>query len=62
MFLTTAFQLSLNERQGPSTLLFVPLEVKLNSQRYVEDILESCLLPWANERFPKQAMVAAKGF
>ena len=49
-FLATAFNLSLNERQtAQNTLLFVSLGVKLNSQRYVENILESCLLPWTNQ-------------
>ena len=36
---------------GRSPLLFVPSGVKLNSQRYVTDILEGCLLPWANQHF-----------
>ena len=32
---------------GRSPLVFVPLGVKLNSQRYISDILEGELLPWA---------------
>ena len=34
---------------GRSPLIFVPSAVKLNSQRYISDILESELLPWARE-------------
>ena len=34
-----------------SPLLFVPMGVKLNSERYVSDILEGCLLPWAKQHF-----------
>ena len=34
-----------------SPLLFVPSGVKLNSQRYIADILEGCLLPWAKKHF-----------
>ena len=34
-----------------SPLLFVPTGVKLNSDRYVSDILEGCLLPWAEQHF-----------
>ena len=40
---------------GRSPLLFVPSWVKLNSQRYIADILEGCLLPWArstSKKFP----------
>ena len=36
---------------GKSPLLFVPFGVKLNSQRYIADILENCLLPWAKKHF-----------
>ena len=36
---------------GRSLLLFVPMGVKLNSERYVSDILEGCLLPWAKQQF-----------
>ena len=36
---------------GRSPLVFVPSEVKLNSQRYISDILEGELLPWAREHF-----------
>ena len=36
---------------GRSPVLFVPTEVKLNSERYVSDILEGCLLPWAEQHF-----------
>ena len=36
---------------GRSPLLFVPTRVKLNSERYVSDILEGCLLPWAEQHF-----------
>ena len=34
-----------------SPLCFVPTGVKLNSERYVLDILEDCLLPWAKQHF-----------
>ena len=34
-----------------SPLLFVPTGVKLNSERYISDILEGCLLPWAKQHF-----------
>ena len=34
-----------------SLLLFVPTGVKLNSERYVSDILEGCLLSWAEQHF-----------
>ena len=34
---------------GRSPLVFVPSWVKLNSQRYISDILEGKLLPWAPE-------------
>ena len=34
-----------------SLLLFVPTGVKLNSEPYVSDILEGCLLPWAKQHF-----------
>ena len=36
---------------GRSPLLFVPTGVKLNSEQYVSDILEGCLLPWAEKHF-----------
>ena len=36
---------------GRSPLLFVPSGAKLNSQRYIADILKSCLLPWAKTHF-----------
>ena len=36
---------------GRSPPLFVPTGVKLNSERYVSDILEGCLLPWAKQHF-----------
>ena len=36
---------------GRSPFLFVPTGVKLNSERYVSDILEGCLLPWAEQHF-----------
>ena len=36
---------------GRTPLLFVPSGVKLNSPRYIKDILEGCLLPWANKHF-----------
>ena len=36
---------------GRSPLVFVPSGVKLNSERYVSDILESHLLPWADKHF-----------
>ena len=38
-------------RNGRSPLLFVPTGVKLNSERYISDILEGCLLPWAEQHF-----------
>ena len=38
-----------------SPLVFVPSGVKLNSQRYISDILEICLLPWAKEHFQGSA-------
>ncbi|KAF2368800.1 hypothetical protein FHG87_000453 [Trinorchestia longiramus] len=34
-----------------SPLVFVPCEVKLNSERYISIILESQLLPWVTEHF-----------
>ena len=34
-----------------SPLVFVSLRVKLNSQRYISDILKDELLPWAREHF-----------
>ena len=36
---------------GRSPLLFVPTGVKLNSERYISNILEGCLLPWAEQHF-----------
>ena len=36
---------------GRSLLVFVPSGVKLNSQRYISDILEGDLLPWARKHF-----------
>ena len=36
---------------GRSPLVFVPSGVKLNSQRYISDILVGELLPWAREHF-----------
>ena len=36
---------------GRSPLLFVPTGVKLNSERYILDILEGCLLPWTKQHF-----------
>ena len=36
---------------GRSPFLFVPTGVKLNSERYVSDILEGCLLPLAEQHF-----------
>ena len=36
---------------GRSPLLFIPTGMKLNSERYVLDILEGCLLPWAEQHF-----------
>ncbi|KAF2361411.1 hypothetical protein FHG87_007834 [Trinorchestia longiramus] len=36
---------------GRSLLVFVPCEVKLNSERYISLILKSKLLPWATEHF-----------
>ena len=38
-------------KTGKPPLLFVPSGVKLNSQRYIADILEGCLLPWAKKHF-----------
>ena len=34
-----------------SPLLFVPSGVVFNSQRYIADILEGCLRPWAKKHF-----------
>ena len=34
-----------------SPLVFVPSLVKLNSQRYISDILEAELLPWARKHY-----------
>ena len=36
---------------GRSLLLFVPTGMKLNSEQYISDILEGCLLPWAEQHF-----------
>ena len=36
---------------GRSLLLFVPTGVKLNSEWYISDILEGCLLPWGEQHF-----------
>ena len=36
---------------GRSPLLFVPTGVKLNSEQYISDILEGCLLSWAEQHF-----------
>ena len=36
---------------GKSPLAFAPLEVKLSSQRYISNILEAELLPWAHQDF-----------
>ena len=36
---------------GRSPLVFVPTGVKLNSQRYISDILEAELLLWAHKHF-----------
>ena len=36
---------------GRSLLLFVPMGVKLNSERYISDILKGCLLTWAKQHF-----------
>ena len=40
-----------NTAPGRSPLAFVPSGVKLNSQRYIWDILEAELLPWACKHF-----------
>ena len=34
-----------------SSLVFVPSEVKLNTQRYISDILEAELFLWARKHF-----------
>ena len=34
---------------GNSPMRFLPFGVKLNPQRYIVDILEGCLLPWAKK-------------
>jgi len=34
--------------RGKSPLVFVPQGVKINKERYIEDILEGALLPWCN--------------
>ena len=36
---------------GRSLLIFVPSGVKLNSERYISDILNAELLPWARLHF-----------
>ena len=36
---------------GRSPLIFVPSGVKLSSQRYISDILEAKLFPWARKNF-----------
>ena len=36
---------------GRSPLLFAPSGVKLNFHRYIDDILEGCLLPWTKKHF-----------
>jgi hypothetical protein len=41
---------------GRSPLVFVPSRVKLNSQRYISDILEAVLLPWACKRLQRLTM------
>ena len=40
---------------GRSPLFFVPTGVKLNSERYVSDILEGCLFPWAEQQFKDES-------
>ena len=34
--------------EGSHPLFFVPQGVKINKERYIEDILEGALLPWCN--------------
>ena len=36
-------------------LLFVQTGVKLNSEQYVSDILEGCLLPWVEQHFKNKS-------
>ena len=36
---------------GRSRLVFIPSGVKINSQRYISEILSSQLLPWAESHF-----------
>ena len=36
---------------GRSSLVFIPSGAKINSQRYISDILSSQLLPWAQTHF-----------
>ena len=43
--------LAANTETGRFPLLFVSSGIKLNSQRYVADILEGCLLPRAKKHF-----------
>ena len=40
---------------GRSPLPFGPSRIKFNSQRYITDILESCLLSWAKKHFQRVA-------
>ena len=40
-------------KTGRFPLLFVPAGVKFNFQRYIADILEGCLLPWAKMHFQR---------
>ena len=42
---------------GRSLLLFIPTGVKLNSEQYVSDILEGCLLPWAEQHFKDEPWI-----
>ena len=44
-----------------SPLLFVPMKVKLNSERYVSDILKGCLLPWAEQHFKDEPWTFQQG-
>ena len=47
---------------GRSLVLFVPSGVKLNSQRYVADILEGCLPPWGNYYFQNKPWTLQQDF
>ena len=45
---------AISER-GKSPLVFVPQGVKINKERYIEDILEGALRPWYNSVYGDEA-------